>query len=82
MNTMLFLIEYNRKRGEIVSMTSFEDADKEAAEETRLKLELCLNLIGVKNEIVLLDATTESALRRTHRRYFESLEELATVSDL
>ncbi|HEV7396897.1 MAG TPA: hypothetical protein VGN86_10340 [Pyrinomonadaceae bacterium] len=63
-------------------MTSFEDADKEAAEETRLKLELCLNLIGVKNEIVLLDATTESALRRTHRRYFESLEELATVSDL
>lgn len=79
---MLFLIEHNRKRDEIVSMTTFEDADKEAAQETRLKLELCLNLTGVKNEIVLLDAATESALRRTHRRYFENLEELATVSDL
>lgn len=76
---MLFLIEYDRNQGRIVTLKSFADADKEQAEELRLELELNLNLRGVENEVVILEAATEEALRRTHRRYFEDLAELATV---
>jgi hypothetical protein len=32
----------------------------------------------VDREVVLLQAVTEQALRRTHRRYFESLKELVS----
>jgi hypothetical protein len=76
---MLFLIEYNRERGRIVKIRSFNGSNGESAEESRLKLELELNLKGVKNEVVLLEAINEEALRRTHRRYFEDLSELAMV---
>lgn len=76
---MLFLIEYNRERGRIVKIRSFNGSNGERAEESRLKLELELNLKGVKNEVVLLEAINEEALRRTHRRYFEDLSELAMV---
>jgi hypothetical protein len=76
---MIFLIEYDRARGRIVTIESFTDSDREKAEESRLQLELDLNLKGVENEVVLLEAATESALRRTHRRYFEDLSELTTA---
>ena len=76
---MVFLIEYDRNQGRIVTLDSFPDSDKEKAEESRLELELNLNLRGVENEVVILEAATEEALRRTHRRYFENLAELATV---
>lgn len=76
---MLFLIEYDRERGRIVTIRSFNDSNGERAEESRLKLELDLNLKGIDNEVVLLEATTEEALRRTHRRYFENLAELTTA---
>ena len=76
---MLFLIEYDRDRGEIVTFESFGEADRRRAEETRLQLELDLNLKGIDNEVVLLEAATEGALRRTHRRYFENLTELTTA---
>lgn len=76
---MLFLIEYDRNQGRIIALTSFPGSDKEKVEELRLGLELNLNLRGIENEVVILEATTEDALRRTHRRYFEDLAELATV---
>jgi hypothetical protein len=34
-------------------------------------IELDLNKRGVDHEVVLLEAASEEALRRTHRRYFE-----------
>jgi hypothetical protein len=76
---MLFLIEYDRDEGRIVTIRSFGDSEREAAEDARLKLELNLNLKDIENEVVLLDAATEGALRRTHRRYFETLTELTTA---
>lgn len=76
---MFFLIEYHRAQGRIVTIKSFSDADRERAEESRLELELKLNLQGIENEVVLLDAASEDALRRTHRRYFEDLTELTTA---
>jgi hypothetical protein len=76
---MIFLIEYNRNEGRIVTIRSFSDSERDNAEESRLKLELDLNQKGIDDEVVLLEAFSEEALRRTHRRYFENLSELATV---
>lgn len=76
---MLFLIEYDRDRGRIVTIRSFNDSNGERAADSRLQLELELNLRGIKNEVVLLDAASEDALRRTHRQYFEDLAELTAA---
>ena len=73
---MLFLIEYARDEGRIVTFETFTDHDLSGAQSVRLELELDLNRCGVEHEVVLLEAKNEEALRRTHRRYFESLSEL------
>jgi hypothetical protein len=73
---MIFLIEYDRSQGRIVTFTTFDDAARQEAEDSRLQLELELNRRGTEREVVLLEAATEEALRRTHRRYFEHLSEL------
>lgn len=73
---MLFLIEYDRKRGSMVSFRAYDDGERQRAEDARLDLELRLNAVGINNEVVLLEAPNEDTIRRTHRRYFESLEEL------
>ena len=76
---MIFLIEYDRKRGQLVTFKSFNDFEREKAEELRLQLELDLNLKSIDNEVVILEAATEEGVRRTHRRYFEDLAELTSV---
>ena len=76
---MIFLIEYDRNRGELVSFRPFHDSDQGAAEELRLELEIELNRLGTKREVVLLEAVSEEAMRRTHRRYFEDLSELVNA---
>ncbi len=73
---MIFLIEYNRKIGQIVTFNTFNDSERRKAEDARLQMELELNRLAVEHEVVLLEAATEATLRRTHRRYFESLSEL------
>jgi hypothetical protein len=77
---MIFLIEYDRSSGEIVTIETFADSDRHDAERERLELEIRLNRNEVNHEVVLLEAESEEALRRTHRRYFENLTELATPS--
>jgi hypothetical protein len=76
---MVFLIDYNRKEGRIVTIESFSDSDRQKAEESRFRLELDLNARSIDREVVLLDAASEAAIRRTHRRYFETLAELLTA---
>jgi O-acetylhomoserine/O-acetylserine sulfhydrylase-like pyridoxal-dependent enzyme len=76
---MIFLIEYNRACGEIVTFKAYDDSERQKAEDARLELELELNHLGTEREVVILEAATEEALRRTHRRYFESLSELANT---
>ena len=77
---MLFLISYQRSLGIIRHMTTFPDAQRRAAEDARLDLELEFNRGSVQDEIVLLEASSEEALRLTHQRYFESLAGLARSS--
>lgn len=75
---MLFLIEYNREQGKVIEISRFSESESQAANSARLNLELELNRRGVEHEVVLLEAEDEAALRRTHRRYFEDLLELAS----
>lgn len=77
---MLFLIEYDRNRGEIVSLQPFPESEGQEAQNARLELELELNRLKKDHEVVVLDAASESALRRTHRRYFEDLSQLVKAS--
>jgi len=77
---MFFLIEYDRPRGSIVQLREYDRASRQLTEDARLELELELNRKGVDHEVVILDAPSEEALRRTHSRYFESVVELVRGS--
>lgn len=80
---MIFLLEYDRPRGELVSMRSFPDIDRRLAADIRLARELGLHREGIQREVVLLQAASEDVLRKTHRHYFEDLATLiAEMLDL
>lgn len=69
---MIFLIEYHRSQGRILTLTIFKDSERRKAENARLEKELDLMRRGLNHEVVLLEAASEDALRKTHRRYFEN----------
>lgn len=73
---MIFLIEYNRREGQIVTSRDFNDLQRQEAENSRLEIELDLNRKGIDHEVVLLEADSKDALRRTHLRYFASLTQM------
>ncbi len=77
---MIFLIEYDRPSGSLITFKRFEDRDREHAEQLRLEMELNLNLQKVRHEVVLLEAASEEAVRRTHQRYFESASQIVKSS--
>jgi hypothetical protein len=68
---MIFLIEYDRHEGHLVSLREFKDSEKRSAQGARLRLELSLKKKSLDREVVLLEAADRDALRATHRRYFE-----------
>ncbi len=70
---MLFLIEYNRPKGKLVTFKRFKSSDRTKAEKERLQIELTLNREKIDHEVVLLEAERENMLKHTHARYFESL---------
>ena len=77
---MLFLIEYDRGAGKVLSLASFEDHERVLAGERRIEREVTLNRLRIDREVVLLEASSEAALRRTHRRYFENVADLTFAS--
>ena len=78
---MLFLIVYDRTSGELVRFQEFPEAERTRAQDCRLEVEVELLRSGTQREVVLLEAPSDSALRRTHRRYFETAEQLGTPQD-
>ena len=76
---MIFLIQYNRANGRIVRFEEFQDAERETAENERLEIELDLNRKGIEHDVLLLEALSQEALRRTHRRFFEDVSEIAST---
>jgi hypothetical protein len=73
---MVFLLEYDRGRGKLVSFQRFKDCEREQAQDARLDLELLLFRRGIEREVVILEAESEELVRRTHARYFYTLKEL------
>ena len=76
---MIFLIEYDRRSGRVVTFFAYDETSRALADNARLDLELRLNREGIEREVVLLEAATEEALRRTHGRYFEDLGGVTTT---
>ena len=77
---MIFLIEYDRSKGEVITLKTFSASERQDANKARLEMEVDLNRRGIEREVVLLEAASEDAIRRTHRRYFENLSDLAKTS--
>ena len=78
---MIFLMEYDRRKSRIVSLRRYNDSERRKAEVCRLETELQLHRSGIAREIVLLEAASERALRRTHRRYFQDAREIVESTD-
>lgn len=76
---MIFLIQYNRANGRIARFEEFQDAEREMAANVRLEIELDLNRRGIEHDVLLLEALSEDALRRTHRRFFEDVSEITST---
>lgn len=73
---MIYLIDYDWRAERLVSMQAFDDGLRTQAEAARRALEVRLLKESRDREVVLLEALDEAGLRRTHGRYFRSLEEL------
>jgi hypothetical protein len=78
---MIFLIEYDRKAGRKLTYEQFSDQDRAIAQAKRREIELEHARNGGNCEVVLLEAESEAVIRRTHSRYFESLEQLLDAAD-
>ena len=76
---MIFLIEYDRSEGRIVTFRNFDNLQRREAEDARLQIEVDDNGKELDREVVLLEAESEDALRLTHRRYFEDLRQILEV---
>jgi hypothetical protein len=73
---MIYLIEYNRPEGRLVTFKVFAESERSKAQDLRLEIELDLNRRKVDHEVVLLEAASEAALRRTHGRYFKDVRQI------
>lgn len=74
---MIFLIQYDRNLGTLEKIERFSIAQRVDASKARLELELTLLKDGLNREVVLLEAESEEALRKTHNRYFRNVGDLA-----
>ncbi len=73
---MIFLIEYNRPEGRIVTFDEFSDFDRTKAEDLRFEKEIDLRRKSIDHEIVILEADSIEALHKTHCRYFKDYAEI------
>ena len=71
---MIFLIEYDRQRERKLKFEKFKNSERIKAQKRRLEIELNLNRKKINHEVVLLEATDESRLQHTHKRYFKTLK--------
>jgi len=73
---MIFLIEYDRPKRSLVRFKSFDDSMREEVQKFRLQIEFDLRSQQIEHEVVLLEAVSEEALRKTHRRYVEDTRQI------
>lgn len=68
----LYLLRYDRRRGELLSIAEFGGQDFDLANRALLAAEKA----NPELEVVLLQAESEDQLRATHGRYFGDFKEL------
>lgn len=73
---MILLLRFDRAACRIVESRRYKDAQRDTAVKERLAWEIETVRSGLDHEVVLLEATSEAQIRQTHRRYFETFEEL------
>jgi len=75
---MIFLIDYDRKKGKLRDFREFTELDRPRAEYERLQIELGdkLAVMSGAREVVLLEAEDVRTLHRTHQRYFQSARDI------
>jgi hypothetical protein len=74
---MLFLIEYSRSQGKLISLKSFPDTEWNAVMDERLELELDLFHRKVQDhDALVFQSDSLETLKVTHGNYFKTLEEL------
>jgi hypothetical protein len=71
---MIYYIEYSREEQKLKSLLTYPETDRALAQAHALKREIELSRQpgGLTLEIVMLGAESESAIRKTHSRYFGS----------
>jgi hypothetical protein len=76
---MIFLIDHERATGRTLLFKSYDESQRATAQDDRLQLELRLGRehVLLKREVVLLEASDEKALWRTHERYLRNLPKSA-----
>ena len=74
---MHFLLVFDRLHGRLLSVRAFDDHRQALVERFRAERE---HRTDADIEVVVLTASSQDALRRTHARYFESVSTLATGS--
>lgn len=75
---MIFLINYDRHLGALVSIEEYSDKERAKATQAKLQLEIDLLSKSGQYEVVLLEAPSRESLQITHRRYFASFEDMKT----
>jgi hypothetical protein len=73
---VIFLIEYDRGSARRVGLQVFDDGERDAADALRASRELDILRSGLDHEVVVLEASSEAALRKTHSRYFDSIDQM------
>lgn len=73
---MIFLIEYDRAEAKLIDLKPYDESDRSEAQAARLERELAVLRSGTNREVVLIEAPNQAALRRTHSRYFDDLEQM------
>jgi hypothetical protein len=73
---MIFLVDYDRKKGELRSFKHFRNDQRAEAQRERLDIELSLDGSRASREVVLLEADDEQTLHQSHQRYFKTTREI------
>ena len=77
---MIFLIYYQRDTGTLLEITEFKPEDRQKAEDIRLESELsAIEISNFKIEILLLEADSLDDLKKTHQRYFSTVQQIAST---
>lgn len=70
-----FLVVYNRRTGTLNQLVEFAADERAAAFQARFHLE-AMARDEPDLEVIVLGASSRETLQKTHRRYFETVEEL------